>query len=371
MRLLAAFLVLLPLAAQAPATLDRALAEIDAGRYEPAIGMLRQLASTSPDDVAVRFNLALALGLAGHDTEAIDGYKKLLEAKPDLVEARMNLAQLLVRNSRFAEATPLIESIIEKRPADARAYSLAGRAWAGQQQWDKAIATFEKAIALDPKDEPTALELAGVCEKTGHTARAIEIYGQHPQSPAAMERRGMLQLQAGDAHSAIESLEAARALDSTPALLYALATAYLRDKQLDKATLRAAQLAEIQPRNTEVRLFLGRLLRDQRRFEEAARTFQLVTVQKPDSLEAWNELSGMLMMLKRWEEGLTALDHVRALGGETPAYHYFRALMLDSLHQNRAAVESYRKFLDVAGGKYPDEEFKARHRIKALDRNAK
>jgi tetratricopeptide (TPR) repeat protein len=365
--------MLIPLAAQTPAppTLDRALAEIDADHYAPAIAMLRELAAKTPDSVPVRFNLALALALAGQDAEAIAGYKKVLELRPELVEARLNLAQLLVRNAQFAEAVPYIESVIEKRPIDSRAHSLLGRAWFGQQQWAKAAAAFEKAIELDPKDEPTALELAAVHEKTGNATRAVELYARFPQSAAAMERCGALRLQSGDAKGAIESLERARALSSTPAVLYALATAYLRDKQLDKATPVAAALAEAEPRKVEVQLFLGRLLRDQHRYDEAARSFARVVELKPDSLEGWNELSGMLLVVKRWEEGLNALERSRALGGETPAYHYFKALMLDSLHQNKLAVESYRKFLAVAGGKFPEEEFKARHRIKALDRSVR
>jgi tetratricopeptide (TPR) repeat protein len=367
-RFLLVLALLLPLSGQ---TLDRALAEIDAGHYEPAIRMLRELAVKTPDDVAVHFNLALALGLAGQDEEAVVLYRKVLEMRPELMEARMNLAQLLVRDGHFAEAPPLLEAVIEKRPADARAFALLGRAWLGLREWAKATAAYEKALELDPKDEPSALELAGVCEKTEHAARAIEIYGRFPESAAANERRGVLQLKTGDAHGAIESLERARAVGSTPAVLYALATAYLRDKQLDKATPLATALVQAEPRNVETRLFLGRLLRDQRRYDEAARAFEQVVQLKPDLLEGWNELSGMLLLAKRWEDGLRALDRVRALGGETPAYHYFRALMLDSLHQNKMAVESYKKFLELAGGKFPEEEFMARHRIKALDRSAR
>jgi hypothetical protein len=33
----------------------------------------------------------------------------------------------------------------------------------------------------------------------------------------------------------------------------------------------------------------------------------------------------------------------------------------------KPAVENYKRFLEAAGGKYPDQEFQARHRIKAIE----
>jgi hypothetical protein len=48
-----------------------------------------------------------------------------------------------------------------------------------------------------------------------------------------------------------------------------------------------------------------------------------------------------------------------------------RAATFDNLKQIPQAVEYYRKFLTVDAGKFPDEEWQARHRLIAIDpRNA-
>ena len=44
-----------------------------------------------------------------------------------------------------------------------------------------------------------------------------------------------------------------------------------------------------------------------------------------------------------------------------------RASAYDSLKDFPHAAENYRHFLLLANGKYPDEEWKARHRLKAIE----
>jgi hypothetical protein len=59
------------------------------------------------------------------------------------------------------------------------------------------------------------------------------------------------------------------------------------------------------------------------------------------------------------------------LGGETPAYHYFRAILLDKQRELKPALESYQKFLQLSQGQNPDEEFKARQRVRIIENELK
>ena len=112
---------------------------------------------------------------------------------------------------------------------------------------------------------------------------------------------------------------------------------------------------------------LGRALRDQRKFAAAAGQFTAAAKLRPDSVKAWNELASALVINENYAECLAALDHVRALGQEVPGDFYFRALSLDRLRRLKPAVEAYQQFLAVAGGKFPDQEFLARQRIRILE----
>jgi hypothetical protein len=79
----------------------------------------------------------------------------------------------------------------------------------------------------------------------------------------------------------------------------------------------------------------------------------------------------MLMLMKNYGGAIAALDKSFELGGETPGYWWFRATALDSLHQAELALESYKKFLSQSGGKFPEEEFKARQRVRILEREVR
>ena len=58
---------------------------------------------------------------------------------------------------------------------------------------------------------------------------------------------------------------------------------------------------------------------------------------------------------------------MRALGKEIPGDLYLRAITLDKLRRNKPALEAYRQFLAVGGGKFPNEEFLSRQRARIIE----
>lgn len=356
---------------QAPAAPPaEALRLLEEGRAAEALPLLEEAARKDPGSAAIHFQLGYALSLLGQDGRAIEAFRRVLELDPALRPAKLNLAHLLIRTGRPAEARPLLEQCLEQDPEDAKAAFLLGRALAETGQWRAAAEAFEKAARRDPADEEVGMALAHAWERAGERARAAEVYARFPDHPAALERLGVLELEEGRYEASIRHLEAARQKSPTPAVLFALATAYLRNRQPDQAAAAAAALAAAEPGNAEVRLFYGRILRDQRKFAEAAAQFEAAARLRPDSGEAWNELAASLMLLKRYGDALQALERARQINGDTPAYDYFRATMLDAMNQPKAALESYRKFLAASHGAHPDEEFKARQRVKILEKAA-
>ncbi len=370
-------------------------------RYDAAAEAFRKALQADPADYGAHFHLALAHSLLGRDTEAVAGYRKVLELKPGLYEAELNLGIVLVRIERPAEALALLEAAARKKPKEYRpqfhlgeallaageaaraeaSYQLAteidpaaaparlglARAMARQNRLEEAAAHFRRAAGMDPAFREALLELAGLYEKNNRPAEAIAIYEEFPGQPAVGERLGALLLESGRAAEAVPRLEAAVRTSPTPANRFALATAYLRTRQPDKAgpLLEAAVAAE--PDNPGLRLTLGRVLRDQKNYAAAAREFFRVTRAQPHSREAWSELAGMLILLENFPEALAALDRLEALGETGASLHYFRAIVLDRTRQPRPALESYRKFLASSQG-HPDEEFKARQRVRILEK---
>jgi len=375
---------------------------LEAQDYAAAARFFAQAVAADPQDYAAHFHLALADSLLNKDDEAMAEYRKTLELKPGLYEAELNLGIVLLRQKRAPEAVPLLEKAVETKPREYRPRFYAAEALAaagdpakaeGQYQaaleinpksaeaelgWGRALARqnrlpdaaphFRKAAALDPGFEDGLLELAGLYEKAGQRAEAIAIYQQFPNHAGVQERLGQLLLESKQYAEAAGRLEQAFQKDPTPANRLALAEAYLFDKKLEKALPLLEQAVQAEPGNYDLRMMLARALRDAARYPAATQQFFEAAKLKPDSRQAWNDLAAMLYLTGNYPQTLGALDRAYQLGEDTPANHYFRAITLDKLHDLKGALAAYQRFLALSQGKSPDEEFKARQRVRIIQK---
>jgi len=376
------------------------LKALDAQKYDAAVELFTKAVSEDPKDYGVRFNLALAYSLLGKDAEAIPQYKAVLELKPGLYEAELNLGISLLRSKDAAGAVVQLKAAAEQKPAEFQpvfhlgdalretgALADAETAYAtavklkpdsADAEWglaetlmrEKKLADseehFRKAAALNPKYKSYLLELATMFEADHQTERAVALYREFPNDIGAQERMGALLLSSGDTQTAIPALEAAVAKSPTAGNRVALAQAYLKAKQDDKALAVTAQLVAAEPNAYDVRMFAGRLLLNVKKLPSAAAQFNAAAQIKPDSIEAWRELSAILVINQDYVGGIAALDRLRALGVETSGQLFFRAISYDHLHQLKEALAAYNKFLETSQGKNPDEEFKARQRARII-----
>lgn len=375
---------------------------LDAKNYAGAAEIFSKAVAADPKDYAAHFNLALSYSLLGKDVEAENEYRTTLELKPHLYQAELNLGMLLLRAKQPAPSVSLLKDAAEQKPKEFRpafyfaealfgtgdaagaeqAYKAAleinptsapaelglGRALAKQNRLADAAPHFHKAAELDPNFKDALLELAGLEETAHQNEAAIAIYRRFPDDAGAQERLGNLLLAAGRPADAVGPLETAVRKSPTAANRLALAEAYLKTQQPDKGIPLIEQAVQAEPGNYALRMLYGRTLRDQHKYVEAAPQFLAATRLKRDSAEAWSELAGVLILSENYPQALAALDRVKALGAETGAHFFFRAIVLDKLHEVRGALENYQKFLAADQGKSPNEDFKARQRIRILER---
>src|SRR6185369_5159262 len=133
-----------------------------------------------------------------------------------------------------------------------------------------------KAAELDPTLRESLLELAGNYERDKKTAEAIEIYKQFPDNVGAKQRLGELLLSSGQAASAIPELEEAVQKSPTPGHRYALAMAYIENKQPEKAAPLFEQALQSEPGNLDLRMTYARTLRELKKYPAAAQEFYRV-----------------------------------------------------------------------------------------------
>jgi len=376
------------------------LKALDAKNYQEAVQDFTASLAQDPKDYATHFNLAFALSMLGKNAEATAEYRKTLEIKPDLYQAQLNLGILLVRQKQPADAVPLLEKAVAQKPTEFRpnfhlgaAYlatkqfpqaadsftKAAGidvksaaaelglaQAYAGENRLSDAAPHFEKAAALDPKFRDGLLQLAVLYENAKQPQQAIALYRQFPDDPGAREHLATLLLAAGHADEAVTQLEGVYATSPTQANRFALITAYVHNKQEDKALPLIQQALAATPNDYDVRILYADILRDDRKFRPSAGQFLAAAKIKPDSVDAWTGVADMLVLAEDYQPALEALDHVRALHAEKPGHLFLRAIVLDKLKQTKPALEAYRQFLDASNGKFPDQDFQARQRARIL-----
>ena len=400
--IIGSILVLAFLQAAAADPMADGMKALEANNFDAAAADFSKAVAKDPSDYAAHFHLALSYSMLKKDDEAVAEYRKTLELKPGLYEAQLNLGIVLVRNKAFADAATELSAASAQKPKEFRPQYYLGEALRGSGDFPKAAETFETAAALDPKSpapelgwgqslaaqnkladaashfhkaaeldpkyRDALLELAANYEKAGQPADAIEIYKQFPENPGAQERMGELQLETKRYADAIPGLEKAVAASPTSANRLALATAYGLNKQFDKELDQLQKVVAAEPENVQLRMRYGRALRDQKQLVPAENQFAAAAKLDPQSVEAWNELAGIAIPLQDYPTGLAALDRVKALGKETPGNLFIRAITLDKLKQLKPALAAYEEFLATSGGKFPDQEFQARQRVKVLKR---
>jgi tetratricopeptide (TPR) repeat protein len=373
-----------------------ALKALDANQPAVAEPLLRKAIEAEPTDFGAHFNLALALSLQNKDPEAITELRKTLELKPGLYEANLNLGILLLRDKLPGDAVVVLKEALDAKPADPRPSLFYAQALLDSGDFPAAALRYEIILSANPKStdahlglgrallqqsklpeaaeqfraanyKDALLEIAAQYEKSDQKAEAIALYREFPENAAVRQRLGQLLIDTKDAAAAIPNLEASVRQSPNTSNRLALADAYKLAKEKTKMLEQLALAAAADPNNHDLRMAYGRSLRDERRLVPAARQFLAATQVKPDSIGAWNELASALIISENYAEGLSALDHIRALGKEIPGNYFLRAITLDRLKMKPQAVAAYQQFLAADSGAHPDQEFQARQRMRIIE----
>jgi tetratricopeptide (TPR) repeat protein len=292
---------------------------------------------------------------------------KAAEGPQQSARASLLYAQALDADGKAVEAAESYRKTLEFDPTSAAAEAGLGRLALAAGDTNLAAESFHKAARIDPQYRSRLLDVGAAYEKSGKRPEAIALYRELADDAAAKERLARLLVDGGDPGAAIPALEAAVKQSPTVANRLALADAYKLNKQTDNAIGQLQLAVASEPSNYELRMDLGRELRDQRRFVPAAEQFSAAARLRPDSVNAWNELAAVFVVNEDYANGLAALDRVRALGKEVPGDFFYRAIALEKLKQPKPALEAYRQFLASDGGRMPDQEFQARQRVRLIE----
>jgi tetratricopeptide (TPR) repeat protein len=376
-------------------------------QYSQAEEKLQAIVSQQSENPQAWFDLGFAQSHQGKNGEAIAAYKKATQLSPKWFEAQQNLGLALAKSGDLPSAAATLKTAVTLKPTVGGQPALAG-AWLSlaqvteESQPQDSLAAYQRAAELDPANAEAQLGIARMAERSGNAAAAEQQYlklaeagnndsieqliglylkqkrfadaeswlhkciSANPQNSAAQLQLGKLLAAEGKPQEAIAALEPVYKASPDPKIAGVLANLYLETKQYPAAADLLRPLIAQNPNDAQLYLDYGTALMHQLKYPEA-QTVLLKAVQlKPDLVAAYFDLGYAAEQNKNYELTIRALDARAKLQPETPATLFLRATAYDNLRMYKPAATNYKLFLAAAGGKFPDQEFQARHRLKAI-----
>ena len=395
-----------PIAAKL-AQAEDAIANHDYATAEP---MLKEVVADRAADYAAWYDLGFLYHAQGRDEESIEAYKKSVQAKPTVFESNLNLG-LELASAEKPEAEQYLRAATKLTPTS---HPVEGRkrAWMALGHFlqhsnpEEAVNAFWQAAVVDPKDPEPHL-LAGSTLEQLKNADAEQEYQLalsidpnstdamtaltnfymaqhrfpdaenllrklvvlHPNDPAAHIQLGRMLAMAGKNDDAIAEMQAGLKLDPTDKKAQSdLADLYSRARKFDEAAQTYRTLLENSPNDAGLHSMLGRALLQQKKFSEAQSELTKAIQLKPDSGEAYGDLALAANNNKDYPLTLKALDLRAKYLPENPLTYFLRATAYDHLRDVKSASKYYHEFLNVSGGKFPEQEWQAKHRLIAIEK---
>jgi len=230
-------------------------------------------------------------------------------------------AKAAADKSDYAMAAADYEKYLAQKPGDATAHFDLGYVYTAQQQNDKAIAEYRKAIALDPKMAQAYLNL-GISLLAGDAKAAIEPL-QHATKLNYSYAQGHYLLglaleQTGDASGAIQEFTIATKLNPYDfAAHLQLARTEFAAKDAAAAEPEFREALRMKPDAAEAKLGLAESLLQEKQSEAAAAAFADYLTEQPNDIQARVTRASLLTDLNKNDEALAELDRAAKGGTET------------------------------------------------------
>lgn len=129
-----------------------AILELEAGRPEVALGLLRQAVAVAPRDASAWMNLGWALRELRQHDEALAAFRESIRLNPVWALPRIMMGSVYYDTGRYAEGIALMQSVVRQVPTFALGHKFLGVFNERAGHLDEAGTAFREAIRLNPRD---------------------------------------------------------------------------------------------------------------------------------------------------------------------------------------------------------------------------
>jgi len=355
---------------------DLGFVENALGKMDDSIAAYRKSVAAKPDVFESNLNLGLQLAKTG-SPEAEEFLRAATRLKPTgnaaegLYRAWLSLAQVIAK-SKPQDALAAYKEAAALQPQETEPHLSAGLLLERENKYAEAEQEYKQAQALDPDSADAATGLANIYMRTHRFSEAEEylrkLLGSHPDSAPIHIQLARVLAAEGKSDAAIAEMQTGVKLAPGDDIARReLADLYAAAGKNDLAEAACRELLKEHPADADLHRQLGQALLRQKKFPEAEQEFLATLKLKPDSGEAYGDLAFAASENGHYELVIRALDARAKLLSEIPMTYFLRASAYDHLREFKNAALNYHLFLKTANGKYPDQEWQAKHRLIAIE----
>ncbi len=222
--------------------------------------------------------------------KAVETYNKYLELNPSDQAMRKRLADTYIQLESYEKAIDEFEDLVEQRRDDVelnfklglthlRQAQVTGR----KEEYEKALTQLQLVRASQPENNQVVYYIASIFEAMNMPGEAIKVWesllaGEHPVDEKE------IYLKISDLYESSGSTE--------------------------KSLHYVYKALEVNPSDSEIRYFAGRLLTNMRRYDEAATEFSRSIELTPSNGKYYFHLGVVYEKLKKYEECIAAMKRV-------------------------------------------------------------
>ena len=274
---------------QPSATTPAALCEagvqhLSAGRHLDAQICCEKALALDPGHADTLHLTGLLCLQAGQYDHAIEWVSRAIRQQPK-TDYLASLGTALLRLGRREEALATFDKAVQLDPSNANLWKNFGDVLAEMARLPEAVLTYQHALKLDPRLWAAAYQAGSLLHQLGRTEEALGYYGLHEEMPAD---------------------------DILKLKMRALAMFILDRFEEGLRDIKRAH--EIDPTDAGTCSYVGVFLRQLKRDEEALSWFERANRLRPDFLGAFHNKALALSHLHRFDEALAVYDQMKAIG---------------------------------------------------------
>jgi tetratricopeptide (TPR) repeat protein len=329
------------------------------GDFATASVLFKHLVFLVPNDEFLQKKYAISLIRVGDLETAMTVLEKLYGTSKD-EKVGLILAGVYTGVDKEMEARKIYRQILAVNPVNEDACIFLGKSLAVAKETDKAMAQLKSCSAKDKKNGMYDYYIGKIHLDNGHIPKAMEsfklAYQRQPSLGQAVSAMGIL-LEEREQHDGAIKVYAKylEGQPNDPTILTRMVQTLFLKERFSEVIPYAEKLSDIEPDNLNLKVKLGILYTDAKKYPEAISVFKDLLVSAPQSDKILYYLGAIHQEMNEYQESIEYFNQIPASSGLYTDSSVQMANMLSALaqaeHHNKEETQWKDKFVKHVNAK--------------------